>query len=254
MQYIAGVDYCQLLENVQTLCTQGDEECVTIAAMSKDQLESIRYAVYKSSGLSTTGARRHYGLENMDLRSEEVDSVIKKRKEIYVAINDVASVQEKALLQSCGMVSDSDSDSFSSDSDCHLDSVTDHLVKETEIKVLSVNNAVKVLEECNFNWFAFSQYLDENNSKFVQDYTDIFMYLTSEQKLLVEQSHSAYSTIEDQVCPLVEREIAADDGDVVSESDEEHPDSYLELQVESHKAKSLIEKKVVAIKRKAQRS
>ena len=36
-------------------------------------------------------------------------------------------------------------------------------------------------------------------------------------------SWSAYSTIEDRVCPLVEREIAADDGDIVSESDKEHP-------------------------------
>ena len=59
------------------------------------------------------------------------------------------------------MVSDSDSDSFSSDSDCRLDSVADHLVKKAEMKVLSTSNAIKVLEECNFNWFAFSQYLDE---------------------------------------------------------------------------------------------
>jgi len=267
MQYIAGVDYCQLLQNVQTLYTQGGEESIAKAAMSKDELKSIlqlacsdrereciRYAVFKSSGLSTTGARRHYGLENMDLRSEKVNSVIKQRKEIYDAINDIASVQEKAILQSCGMVSDSDSDSFSSDSDCQLDSVADHLVKEAEMKVLSINDAIKVLEKCNFNWFAFSHYLNETNSKFMQDYTDIFMCLTSEQKLLIEQSHSAYSTIENQVCPFVERELAAEDGDIVSESDEEHPDSYLGLQVESDKAKSLIEKKVVANKRKAQRT
>ena len=88
MQYIAGIDYCQLLENVQTLYTQGGEECIAKTAMSKDQLKSIlqlacsdrereciRYAVYKSSGLSTSGVRRHYGLENMDIRSEKIDSV-----------------------------------------------------------------------------------------------------------------------------------------------------------------------------------
>ena len=107
------------------------------------------------------------------------------------------------------------------------------------MKVLSISNAIKVLEECNFNWFAFSQYLDETNSKFVQDYTNIFLYLNSEQQLLIEQSHSAYSAIGSQVCPFVERELTANNGDIVSESDEEHPDSYLELQIELDKAKSL---------------
>jgi len=63
MQYIAGVDYCQLLENVQTSYTQGGEECIAKAAMSKNSIfqltcsdrerECIRYAVYKSSGLGT---------------------------------------------------------------------------------------------------------------------------------------------------------------------------------------------------------
>ena len=99
MQYIAGIDYCQLLENVQTLYTQGGEECIAKTAMSKDQLKSIlqlacsdregeciRYAVYKPSGLSTSGARRHYGLENMDIRSEKIDSIVKQRKEIYDAV------------------------------------------------------------------------------------------------------------------------------------------------------------------------
>jgi len=85
----------------------------------------------------------------------------------------------------------------------------------------------------------------------VQDYTDVFF---SEQQLLIEQSCSAYSEIESQVCLFVERELAADNGDIVSESDKEHPDSYLELQVESDKAKSLINKKVAAIQRKAQRT
>ena len=58
----------------------------------------------------------------------------------------------------------------------------------------------------------------------MQDYTDIFLYLNSEQQLLIEQSHSAYSAIESQVCPFVERELAANNGDIVSESDKEHSD------------------------------
>jgi len=52
----------------------------------------------------------------------------------------------------------------------------------------------------------------------------------------------------------VERELVADDGDIVSESDEEHPDSYFELQDKSGKVKSLIKKNVAAIKRETQRT
>jgi len=57
---------------------------------------------------------------------------------------------------------------------------------------------------------------------------------------LVQQSHSAYFTTENEVIPIIEREAAVKDGDIVSESDEEHPDRYLGVQLEYEKAKALI--------------
>jgi len=123
-------------------------------ACSKREWEYIKYAVYKQSALSTTGARRHNGLKKWIYNQKRWILLLNREKDLW-CYKWYASVQEKALPQSCGMVSDSDSDSFSSDSDCQLDSVADHLVKEAEIKVSSINDAVKVLEECNFNWFTF---------------------------------------------------------------------------------------------------
>lgn len=71
------------------------------------------------------------------------------------------------------------------------------------------------------------QHLDENNAKIDVSETEITSSFTDEQRYLIQQSRSAYFTIENQVDPIIEREGAAEDGesDIVSESDEDHPDS-----------------------------
>lgn len=52
--------------------------------------------------------------------------------------------------------------------------------------------------------------------------------MTDKQRYLVQQSHLAYFTIENEIAPIIERELAAGDGDVVLESNEDHLDNYWE--------------------------
>ena len=96
------------------------------------------------------------------------------------------------------------------------------------------------------------KHLNENNIKINICEADIILSFTDEQKFLVEQSRSAYFTIENDVVPVIERELAAENGDIVSESDDKHLDSYLGVHLESDKAKALIQNKIAAIKRKVQ--
>ena len=53
----------------------------------------------------------------MDCRSKKIDSVIEERKQIYDAVNNVAALQEKALLHSYGVASSGSDFSFSGASD-----------------------------------------------------------------------------------------------------------------------------------------
>ena len=60
---------------------------------------------------------------------------------------------------------------------------------------------------------------------------------------MLKQSGSAYFTIDNEVAPIIERELASENGDIVSESDEEHPDSYLDVQQQSDEIEALIQKR-----------
>ena len=263
MEYVKEIDYCQFLIQLQNLYQKTDG-INSKPSMSKEKLkdilhmacsdrerECIRYAVYQSSGLSAKGARKHYGLERMDQRSQKVDDVIEERKCIYAAIDEIAETQEKALLQSCSTLLDSD-ECTSSDSDC----IPDPIAILQEKKQLSLDETIKILEECYFNWFAFLQYLNDNNLESTISDADISSRLTDQQNSLFKQSHLAYCTVENEVQPMIERDAAVRDGYVVSESDEDNPDDYLDLRIdhESDKAKTLVERRVAAIRRKSLRT
>lgn len=47
-------------------------------AKSDRERMCLKYAIYKSSGLSSTAARRMYGFEHMSVRAEEVEEKLLK--------------------------------------------------------------------------------------------------------------------------------------------------------------------------------
>lgn len=127
----------QLKEILKLACSDREQEC-------------IRYTAYQASGLSAKAAKNHYGLENMDRLSVKIDYIIEERKQINDAVNNIAAIQEKALLLSYG-VRCSDSDDSSSDvSDSEPEVVsmdTEHLGSKENVcqeKVTSMD-----LNSCN---------------------------------------------------------------------------------------------------------
>ena len=70
---------------------------------SDRERECLRYAVVKSSGLSTTQARQTFGFQNnMSSRLSYVDSVIKHAQYIRESIEKLCRTKEKALLRTHG--------------------------------------------------------------------------------------------------------------------------------------------------------
>ena len=60
--------------------------------------ETLRYIVYKASGLTSTKARKLYGFEKMNSRALRVDDSIVEMKWIHEAVDEMASIQDKAVL------------------------------------------------------------------------------------------------------------------------------------------------------------
>ena len=95
-----------------------------LLAQSDHERECIKYAVFKSSGLSPSAARRFYGLTEMARRTAGVEQAITEAERLHEVIDDLAATQDKALLLSygihCTSSSSSDSDSEETQSGADL--------------------------------------------------------------------------------------------------------------------------------------
>ena len=87
--------------------TQGiTRENIKQITQSDRERECIRYTVYKHSGATPTEARRLFGFGSMKTRAAHVETCIKEAQEIHEAVDDMARIQDRALLD-CLAVSSS---------------------------------------------------------------------------------------------------------------------------------------------------
>ena len=124
LEYIEGVKYFQVVHFLEatlksrhcSVQTIGKSELKALLglAQSDRERELIRYSVYKSSGLTATGARKHLGLDNMQQRSDRIFQCIQEAQEIREAVDKLTRLQDKALLHVFGL---SDNESSTSESD-----------------------------------------------------------------------------------------------------------------------------------------
>ena len=70
---------------------------------SDRERKGLRYAIFKSSGMTPTAIRRRYGFEHMSVHAEDVELTLSKIQQIHEAISELASTEDKALLQSFGL-------------------------------------------------------------------------------------------------------------------------------------------------------
>lgn len=66
-------------------------------ANSDRERECLKYAIFKSSGMTPSGIRRTHGFEN-------IEQAISRIQQIHKAIAQLASIQDKGLLQSFNFV------------------------------------------------------------------------------------------------------------------------------------------------------
>ena len=252
-----GVRFLNLLERRSKLSISKAElgELLNIAQCDHER-ETISYAVYKASGLSATGARKHLGLNRMLERAQRIQNTIGEVQSIRSAIDSLCHTQEKATLNSFGInVPSSSSSEESETAISESDTDTEGECEQTpQLKSASQADLVELLRKSAFNWFQFVDSCEEMmvDSKCVE-FESLIEKLTTREQELVVQSHDAFCHVEEFETPREQREASAFNGSILSESESDNPDDYLTLSLHSSQAKTLIQKKIKAIRRKSQR-
>lgn len=226
---------------------------------SDRERECIRYAVYKASGATPTEARRLYGFDNMRTRAAHVETCLKEAQELYEAVDDMARIQDKALLDSMGLSNSSCSSDASSgeesdflppcDSCLHFDNGKS--VEESKPVPSNFSLAV-TLAESDFNWFEFVERVSIKEASLEQFFLDIPNLGFSEKQIqAVVQSHRAFLSSKSSYEERIARSI---NGEVVSESESDNPEQYVGIKdVMSQRGKAIVKKRRTAIRRRARR-
>ena len=238
-------------------------------AQSDRERECIKYAVFKTSGLSASAARKFYGFSDMTQRTDRVERAIEEAQCIRENIQSLTAIQDKAILLSHGI--DLPSSSSSSDSEESINSDDDSASAGLEyfkapdttqssravdfttlpLKVIverSKSNFFQVAEEveAHFQTSLTSEELDvlfqEISSLPVSCY-DSFLMNQSYRAFLVS---SAQSFNEEQRADLV-------NGLIITDSESENPELWSQAaEVETEKRK-LVQKQRTILQRKIRR-
>ena len=200
-------------------------------AQSDRERECVRYAAWKASGISASSARKQFSFDNIAKRGNKIHACIQEIKEITKDVEEICKVKETAMLTSLGLISSSDEES---------EPCSDGSVSELETASLAPLHAsipdddalLQFLQGCNGNWFQFVSEIEENSSvvdpTVLEDiYDRLLPKVSSEEKELITQSHSAFMQVHNQELPSQQREVDALNGLIVSESEVEDPDTYL---------------------------
>lgn len=100
------IDYVKLQKMLQPLSTNAGAKVLSEKSeyrqlmrfcQSRREREILTYAVQKSSGLTSTAMRRHYGICNVSQHSFEVEEVLEEFQTICESVQELASVQLQAV-------------------------------------------------------------------------------------------------------------------------------------------------------------
>lgn len=201
-------------------------------AESESEGERLKYAVVKSSALSNRKAKSLFGIDDMTHKKQKVHQAMEEASAIREAIEHIAKVKEKVVLQSFGgdcdesegdeseaseSETDTDDEMFTSSQAC--DKSKDCFPGELQLKdvvnegetykhttdtgsvFMNSHQLCDVLRKCDLNWFYFIKVLKElvNGTSEVLNQLLLdfsgqlsFLGLSEDEEKVVEQSRQAF--------------------------------------------------------------
>ena len=112
-------------------------------AESESERERLKYAIAKSSGISNTKAKNIYGFSSLSEKKTKVEKAMEEACAIKDAIENVAKIKEKALLQSLGVYETSgESDETDSASETDTDNTEEQNFEDGSEQGLSSDEII----------------------------------------------------------------------------------------------------------------
>ena len=186
----------------------------------------------------------------MTERSARVEQCIQEAECIRESIDELAQVQVQVASRSVGLFGSS-SDSDSSKSGTENDDQDENDVVEIPSAELG-----QILMSSGFNWFSVVETVTERYGDVTEPQLERYytMVITSdrseEEKRLLEQSHQAFlADISSR--QLADRQAEALNGMIVTDSENEDPDQFLQLDLSSVHVHDIVARKVKVIRRRA---
>lgn len=241
MEKFAGMDYSKFgiilnglsLKQSATEGTTLEKSVVKMLlgiAKSDRERACLRFAIFKASGMTPTAARRRYGFENMSAHVEEVEDTLLKVQQIHEAISELASIEDKALLQSFGLEEEGESSSCESEGEGGMDDPEEGS-PVSEQQALNITEDHKMLlRRCDFNWFEFVECLQSQEQQDISFMSaELFESfsecgLNEKELSLLRMSYLAFCAAEGDVYDQ-DRIARAVNGEIVSESESENPEA-----------------------------
>ena len=222
-------------------------------AQSSRERACLRVAIFKASGMSASKARQEFGFEKMHERTEVVEKSIMEAQRIREAVDELVQTQDKALMKAYG-----NCDSLDSSDDCSsTDSENEVPQKDFVLSDDMLSSLCSLLVQSEFNWFEFCEKSESyvgSNEHILQKFFEKIPECGFEKHdvMLIEQSHSAYlaSATEEYAGQRIQNAL---NGDIVTDSESDNPNDYVELDPKSERGQLIIAKKRAAIKRKGRR-
>ena len=233
-------------------------------AYSESEKERLKYSIIKSSGLSTSKAKRLYGFQDMNRRMVKVEDAAEKAYNIRVAIEKIAHIKEKALVQALGIALSSESKTSESESEdesekseslfeiiqINENSTSDDnglsaSLKVSEGKSLSCGSGsanrnpeldknspklLDILRKCDLNWLQFKSVARESMKDIPSEIFEEMITCFYDGLSSFGISELDASIVRQSHCVYeirksqIEREIDIEEGNVISESDESSSD------------------------------
>ena len=225
-------------------------------AQSDRERECIQFAIFKASGMTATRARHHYGFDRMIERSSRVEEAMIEAQQIHETVEDIASIEDQALLATFGICNESSCSSCSSEEN-DLDEPNGHKPYELSPEIFDLCRTT--LTDSNFNWFQLKEVLDSevgaSADKALEAIAcELYTFgFNPHQISLVNQSKEAYSAAQRDGYDT-EQYARALNGLIVSENESDDPNSYVGLQDPfSEAGRSLILARRKAIQRRKRR-
>ena len=172
---------------------------------SDRERELVWCTAFKASGMSFSGARKHFGFQCMPERLARVQQCVLEVQCIQECIDELSMVRQQATLKSMGLVSESgDDDSISGGEETDTGTDEDSTVSEPQCPIPATfptdQQVGEILQKSHFNWFQLVDVVCKGQDVSTELHLCLEEYYSKvmssdrsqSEKVLIDESHQAY--------------------------------------------------------------